>query len=147
MRRNLFFSVWCLQMQMKYIFMLYFLFEGNQRFVYQSKMATKERVWVEKWKFYLQSESFHFILAIMHFWDDVKRLRLYKFRLFSLSEPYHPPSWWTKWDDHAQSNKWRFTGIQVRKKSVSVALGFRPDSSKRERQVCYALKRPGGRTP
>ena len=72
---------------------LYVIFskpEGNQRFVYQSKMATKERVWVEKWKFCLQSESFHFILAIMHFLDDVKRLRLYKFRLFSLSEPYHP---------------------------------------------------------
>ena len=33
------------------------------------------------------------------------------------------------------------------KEIVSVALGFRPDSSKRERQVCYALKRPGGRTP
>ena len=33
------------------------------------------------------------------------------------------------------------------KEIVSVALGFRSDSSKRERQVCYALKRPGGRTP
>ena len=28
------------------------------------------------------------------------------------------------------------------KEIVSVALGFRPNSSKSERQVCYALKRP-----
>ena len=33
------------------------------------------------------------------------------------------------------------------KEIVSVALGFRPNSSKSEQQLCYAFKRPGGGTP
>ena len=42
---------------------------GNQRFVYKSKIATKKRVCVASLKFYLQSESYRSILAIIHFCD------------------------------------------------------------------------------
>ena len=72
----------------------------NRRFVYESKMAAKRRIWGANLKFDLQSESCR--LAIMQqgllSCNFVilfsQRLRLCKFCLSPLSEPYDPPSWW-----------------------------------------------------
>ena len=45
-----------------------------------------------KFDLHFQGESYHSIIAIIHY---SQRITWRRFRLFPLSEPYKPPSWWT----------------------------------------------------
>ena len=70
---------------------------GNRRFVYKSKMAAKERyegqIQNSIYKVKATSLSLPSCIFVILF---RQRLRLYKFCLFPLSEPYNPlASWWT----------------------------------------------------
>ena len=62
-----------------------------------SEIQDKRRFWGTNLKFDSRSESYRSILAIIHFMMlNSQRLRLYKYRLFLVSEPCNPLSWWTK---------------------------------------------------